>query len=57
MSCLDVALIIMFWPQYKLMHVQSRVVQLAGGERSYHVFYQLCAGASPDLRGETSFLI
>ncbi|RYR43785.1 hypothetical protein Ahy_A08g040186 [Arachis hypogaea] len=29
---------------------QSRVVQLANGERSYHIFYQLCAGASPDLR-------
>lgn len=29
---------------------KSRVVQLASGERSYHVFYQLCAGASPDLR-------
>ncbi|MED6168755.1 hypothetical protein PIB30_014444 [Stylosanthes scabra] len=28
----------------------SRVVQLANGERSYHVFYQLCAGSSPDLK-------
>ncbi|KNA06986.1 hypothetical protein SOVF_176050 [Spinacia oleracea] len=30
---------------------KSRVVQLARGERSYHVFYQLCAGAPSDLRG------
>lgn len=30
---------------------KSRVVQLARGERSYHVFYQLCAGASSELRG------
>lgn len=29
---------------------KSRVVQLAHGERSYHIFYQLCFGASLDLK-------
>lgn len=33
---------------------KSRVVAPAEGERSYHVFYQLCAGATNDERSELS---
>ncbi|XP_062163646.1 myosin-1-like [Alnus glutinosa] len=33
-----------------LLCQQSRVVQCTEGERSYHIFYQLCAGVPTDLR-------
>lgn len=40
-----------------LLYKQSRVVQRETGERSYHVFYQLCAGASRGLKGDHVFLL
>lgn len=36
---------------FDVVFQQSRVVQCNEGERSYHIFYQLCAGAPTSLRG------
>ena len=34
---------------------RSRVVSVSTPERSYHIFYQLCAGASPDQRRQLRY--
>ena len=35
---------------------RSRVVSVSTPERSYHIFYQLCAGASPDQRQQLRYV-
>lgn len=52
---LIVIFMFLFW-NHNFCFEKSRVVQLAYGERSYHIFYQLCAGAPTDLKGSTFFL-
>ena len=38
-----------------LFYLQSRVVSQNANERSFHIFYQLCAGATSEMKGMCHF--